>query len=183
METEEAVQARLERRRFHYNQSLEVLRATTAFEHAALRPAYMLNGGALIVFLALFGSVVTSNDPSQILDEPLAICAIGVWVLGLVGAASSTVLGYYSQLSFRHEGNARMHGRRFWEEEKFVRVRSQIREAYKQGKCGVLQRRYAEYAILISGLFFLAGFTLAVLSISPWARRLVGTFLSYVGLL
>ena len=174
MNEEEAVQARLERRRFHYNQSLEVLRATITFEHAALRPAYMLNGGALIVFLALFGAVITSKDTSHILNEPLAVSAIVAWVLGLIGAASSTVFGYYSQLAFRHEGDATMHARRLWEEGKRARVRSRLKEARKQGRRGKRQRRCAEIAILISGLFFLAGFALAVLSMSPWARQFLG---------
>ena len=175
MNEEEGAQARLERRRFHYNQALEVLRANIAFEHAALRPAYMLNGGALIVFLALFGTIITSDDPSQVLHEPLAIGAMVVWVLGLMGAVSSTVFGYYSQLAFRLEGDANMHARRFWEEGKIARVRGHFKEARKQGKCGQRQRRRAEFAILMSGIFFISGFALAVLSISPWARQFLET--------
>ena len=81
-----------------HNRSLELIRAVAAFEHAALRPPFLLNGGALIVYMALFGAL-RSIANAQI-DISKAKQAMWAWVVGLLFASAAIALGYYSQRSF-----------------------------------------------------------------------------------
>ena len=58
---EEKAQRRLERLKFRIAHSIELIRATAAFEHAALRLPVILNSGALVAFLALIGALQGRN--------------------------------------------------------------------------------------------------------------------------
>ena len=63
---QEAADRKLERLKFKHAQSIELLRATTAFEHAALRLVFLMNGGALVAFVALFGSLSARDVTSSL---------------------------------------------------------------------------------------------------------------------
>ena len=94
----------LERLKHAQALELEMIKATAAFEHAALRPPFLLNGGALVVYLALYG-VLISRGSGFALDQALARWAMGLWIAGLVAAAIATAAGFRSQFSFRkHRG-------------------------------------------------------------------------------
>src|SRR3990172_5283938 len=77
---------------------LELLRATTAFEHAVLKPTFLLNGGALVIVFALLGTIW--KDKGQFAGVDVLILAIGCWAAGLASAAVASVLGYLSQWAF-----------------------------------------------------------------------------------
>ena len=65
---------------------LELNRATGAFEHAALRPVVILNGGALVAFLSLLGAVWEPDNKPAIHDVSVAI---GVNRTGFAGGSNS----------------------------------------------------------------------------------------------
>lgn len=70
----------------------ELTRATAAFEHAAIKPLYFLNGGALVAVLAFAGKC-----PGMALGIRYAMLC---WLLGLIFATLTTFAGYFSQHSF-----------------------------------------------------------------------------------
>ena len=73
----------------------QLQQATSTFEHAALKPAFLLNGGALVVVLAYMGS-----EGAERLNLQLAVIAVACWGLGLLSAAFATACAYLSQLAF-----------------------------------------------------------------------------------
>ena len=81
-----------------YGLEYEMIRATAGFEHAALKPLFLLNGGALIVY---FGLIASKRDTSLTIDFSIGRIAVGIWALGLVLATSSAILGAFSQFAFR----------------------------------------------------------------------------------
>lgn len=78
----------------------EMVRATAAFEHATLRPLFLLNGGALVTYLALYGAL---NRPggAAALDTKFAAVAIGCWVVGLLLAMICAFRASQSQYAYR----------------------------------------------------------------------------------
>ncbi len=100
-ENSEAANRRLERLRLEHTHSMELLRATVAFEHAALKPPMLLNGGAVVVFLALFGALKAKSGDVSVIDENWVLWAILAWIAGLLSGTFATGKGYYSQLAFR----------------------------------------------------------------------------------
>ena len=72
---------------------LELFRAESAYEHAALKPLFLLNGGAVVAVMTFAGH----NLQVQKFDFALPVLA---WSLGLVCAAVIAGLGYYSQHCF-----------------------------------------------------------------------------------
>ncbi len=87
---------------------LELIRATVAFEHAALRPTFLLNGGALIAVLTFLGHAWTRDGSWVAINKVSMIWAIISWALGVFTAGAATFFGYTSQheflLWFRHRG-------------------------------------------------------------------------------
>ena len=83
----------------------DLFRATSAFEHIALRPLILLNGGALVVLLAFLGTIWDANAGVKGLDAALVWWAAGVWALGLFLAASAAAAGYFSQFAFYKAGS------------------------------------------------------------------------------
>ena len=82
---------------------LEFNRATAAFEHAALRPGIILNGGAAAAFVTLLGAVAKTTESDGIgstIDFGWASGAIIVWTAGLVFAAVALGFGWHSQRSY-----------------------------------------------------------------------------------
>jgi hypothetical protein len=69
---EEAKERRLERLRHLHAQAIELTNATAAFEHAALAPPMLLNGGALVAVLALLGT----ENFGALAGHPLSVIAI-----------------------------------------------------------------------------------------------------------
>ena len=161
-EEQEAGQRQLERLRFSHAQSVELLRATTAFEHAALRPPMLLNGGALVVFLALFGSVKTGASTIQGFDDTWTVVAIGIWILGLLVASAGTALGYYSQLAFYKERGRRIDAERERDQENLEEAGKKEAEAKCQGDKGQRHRRRAELCWFLSVASFILGVFAAI---------------------
>ena len=72
--------------------------ATAEFERAALQPLLLLNGGAAVAFVALLGAIWEKTNSR--ISLPLAIAAVGVWVVGLLLAAFAMIAGYLRQREF-----------------------------------------------------------------------------------
>ncbi len=83
----------------HLRHALESRRqlrqATINFEHAALKPLYLLNGGGLIAFLTFLGTGAATN-----LEGGWTTAAMVIWLIGLVLAGFATAFGYQSQFEF-----------------------------------------------------------------------------------
>ena len=90
----ELANKRIKAYKAHYDHDLELTRATAAFEHAALKPLYLLNGGALVVYLALLGTWVSSSKPEYPVNLAVAWVAVIVWGVGLVLAVIATGLAF-----------------------------------------------------------------------------------------
>ena len=75
---------------------VELIRATAAFEHAVLRVAFLLNGGALIATMTFLGNVW----PKEHFARGSIVTALLIWILGLVMAGFATHYGYLSQHNF-----------------------------------------------------------------------------------
>lgn len=73
--------------------------ATSAFEHAAIAPLLLLNGGGAVAFLTLLGAV---SDPRARFSASIswAIAASVAWGVGLVLAALAASFGLVSQRAF-----------------------------------------------------------------------------------
>ena len=103
---EQEYQVRFEYLRSRFNHSLELAKATIAFEHAALRPLYLLNGGAIVAVLAFFGAIA-KEQPSVFREMVLySLPGFGFWAAGLCAAMKATSAGYRSQLSFYKAANS-----------------------------------------------------------------------------
>ncbi len=88
---------RLEIYKERYKHELLLNEHTAAFEHAAVRPAILLNGGAIVAFLTLIGSVWKSGTQPNL---DLVGVALAIWCIGLVTSSVATGLGYVSQRAF-----------------------------------------------------------------------------------
>jgi len=83
-----------------YGLEYEMIRATAAFEHAALRTLLLLNGGGLGIYITLYAAL--SRDAAcRSIDQHLAQLAVGGWVVGLVTAALCAFFAARSQFAFR----------------------------------------------------------------------------------
>ena len=81
-----------------------LLRGTIEFEHAALRPFFLLNGGALVVSLAFLSAVLPSEELRSSFKTDLMVMAVLAWCAGLVFAVLATGFGYIAQKEY-YEGN------------------------------------------------------------------------------
>ena len=79
---------------------IELFRAVVAHEHAALRPLFLLNGGAAVAALAFIGQVWPS-------DVSGLIVAMVIWSVGLFAAGLAAGLAYVSQNAFYRESGHR----------------------------------------------------------------------------
>src|SRR5512143_171398 len=77
---------------------LELTRATAQFEHAAMRPLYLLNGGALIATLTYLGHALGSDKPEP--TRWAILTALALWLSGLLFAGLTAQFGYNSQWNF-----------------------------------------------------------------------------------
>lgn len=156
-----------ERNRFRYAEITELLRATNAFEHAALRPPFLMNGGAVVVYLALYGTIITSESAAvrDSISTPLAIAAMVIWIVGLIAGASAVAFGYYHQFNFRKESSARV--RCAWAEDDGQPDEADAHHAAAEehGNKAVRQRRCAECSWALGIGCFVFGVVLAILSI------------------
>ena len=82
----------------------EVFRATIAIEHAVLKPIFLLNGGAVLVYLTFLGAIIGAGMkwPN---DWLIPILAVVAWCGGLVCAALTSGFTWHSQFNFyKHRG-------------------------------------------------------------------------------
>ena len=137
--------------------------ATAALEHAALRPPFLLNGGALIAYVALMGATWPGNGAG---NHSLGYWAMLLWCAGLVGAMAATACAYRSQLAFKKEMGRRIdvidHERRG----DGAMATGHETEAGRQGDRAVTLRGWAEALVVLSVLLFIFGIALAMRAIS-----------------
>ncbi len=134
---------------------LELVRATNAFEHAAIKPPFILNGGALVVVLALLGAIW--KDAGSFTDVNLLVYALAGWGFGLFFAACAAVLGYQSQFAFlkaRHRELDAEHAKDANDKEG---ARRKLREQNTEGEHGASRRGWAKACVGLSLLLFLTG--------------------------
>jgi hypothetical protein len=146
-----------------HNRSVELRRATAAFEHAALRRLFLLNGGALIVYLALFGALRASEHGE--IDLYYSIAAMTAWGVGLFLSSAAITCAYYSQKGFekaQHRligaldaelaGNLRLAGKR-------------ENERITERKLGHAYRKWTTFLAAVGLLAFIAGVGLGMYAV------------------
>ena len=77
----------------------EYFKAVGAFEHAALKGLYILNGGAALALLAFVGRIWQSNTEPATVVSGIAT-AMYFLIVGLGFAFTCTVAGFFSQNFF-----------------------------------------------------------------------------------
>lgn len=157
----------IERFKWRLTGSVELLRATSAFEHAALRPPFFLNGGAAVVFVAFLGAVSASSEARFLPDWTLGIWAVVAWIVGLVFSSTATALGYYSQLAFRKATNRALAEDKARDDGNQDKASKEAQERGKQNHKGYANRRLAELLWAGSLLAFVVGIVLALWAIKP----------------
>jgi hypothetical protein len=80
-----------------YEHERDLAKATAAFEHAAIKPLFLLNGGALVAFMTFLGALNQAREPRIHFGERWAVAALFVWAAGLTYAAVATYYGYRAQ--------------------------------------------------------------------------------------
>ncbi len=78
---------------------IELARQVAAFEHAALKPLYLLNGGGAVALLAFIGQIWSRESADQLTISGIAV-AISFYIFGLIFAAVATLAGYAQQQFF-----------------------------------------------------------------------------------
>src|SRR5947209_8094438 len=101
MTDDNSVAKKLERLKHLYRLEYEMIRATAAFEHATIQPLFYLNGGALVVYLGLFGALHRNDGASGAINWSVGKFAVWLWIAGLCVATLTVFLGALSQLAFR----------------------------------------------------------------------------------
>ena len=146
-----------------HRRSVELLKATAAFEHATLRPPFVLNGGALVVYLALFG-VLRSSEHGEI-NLYYSIAAMTAWVVGLVLTFSAVACAYYSQRNFEKAQRRLIEAldAEFAGDQRLVGKRETERAAVN--KRGHAQRKWATFLVTVSFLAFVIGVGLGMYAV------------------
>lgn len=150
---------------------LELVRATNAFEHAAVKPPFLLNGGALVVVLALLGAIW--KDTGNFAEKNLLVYALACWGVGLFFAAIAVALGYQSQFAFLKARHRELDAEHAKDANDKKEVSRKLHEQKIEGKRGVSWRAWARGCVGLSLLLFLAGvavgFAALLKSIPPTA--------------
>jgi len=159
----------LERFKHGLASELELLRATAAFEHVALKALYLLNGGGLVVFLALYGAITTSARDEVTMAHDLAFSAMVAWVVGLVIAAIATGLSYGSQYGFLKSRRRRLDADKAEEDGESQAAGEKAVEAKCWDQKAKRLRCCATVLWMVSIIAFLLGVALAWFSIETGA--------------
>ena len=131
-------------------------------------PPFLLNGGALVVYLALLGGV-TDKEGFPLLDRGWATWAMWLWIGGLVIGSTATALGYFSQDAFRRHRDHEIQEQEAREEGNSKQVDERKADAKRLGDRGQWTRLVAGIAIIVSVCLFIGGVLTAVqsLPVSP----------------
>lgn len=163
---EEERERRLERLRYLHASAIELTSATSAFEHAALAPPMLLNGGALVAFLALLGA----DSFKSIAADPLGAAATIAWLAGVTAAATATAFGFFSQRAFQMEVHRAIEANRAEFEGNVESAAEKTAERGRLGALGVCYRNLTKAAYLLSMVAFVLGTALAMIAVrSPGA--------------
>jgi len=148
---------------------LELVRATNVFEHAALKPPFILNGGALVVMMALLGAIWRDNG--QFAEKGMLIYALICWGAGLFFAAIAAASGYLSQFAFLKARHKELDAEHAKDARDRIEVRRNLTDQKIEGKRGIIWRDWAKVCVVLSLLLFLAGVVIGanalLMSISP----------------
>jgi hypothetical protein len=86
----------LERYKADREQELELKRATDAYEHAWIKAATTLNGGAAAAFVTLLGIVWKTGEHPW----PMAVSALLCWAVGLLLTSAATNRALQAQIRY-----------------------------------------------------------------------------------
>lgn len=163
----------IERYKAMHAYQLELVRATNAFEHATLKPPFILNGGALVVVMALLGAIW--KDGNQFVDKGMLVYALACWGAGLLLASIASAFGYQSQFSFLKARHRELDAEYAKDAGKKNEVRRNLALQEIEGKRGISRRGWAKICIGFSLLLFLVGIAIGVIAllnnISPVAVK------------
>lgn len=148
--------------------------ATAAFEHAAIAPLLLINGGGAVAYLTLLGASA-DKEASLPISVIWAVGAIAAWSAGLVVGAGAARLGLLRQQAF-----SKAHRYRREVAEQVLLAETSMADALKpdgysperwgEKRCAekargdTLGRRY-QHAIALSIAFFVGGAACAAISV------------------
>lgn len=139
---------------------LEMIKATVAFEHAALRPPFLLNGGALVVYLALYGAL-SRGDSASSFDRCYVYWAMSLWIVGLVVATIATGAGFWSQFSFRRHRGQQIKEAEARDQNNPSDADKRKTESERYARYGEISRKAAFVCVIFSVILFISGVILA----------------------
>lgn len=147
-----------------HERELSMIEATAAFERMAARTLFLLNSGALVVYLALFGSLQGHKIGTR-LDYGLALGAMCTWGIGVVIATLGVVLAAGSQFYFRKmRGEQRRTAVRNEKENNGENVSENTECAKKYKRKAQCRRTISIWLYGLSIFLFLFGFGLGAFS-------------------
>jgi hypothetical protein len=151
---------RLEKYKAAISREVELMKFESTFEHASIKPLFLLNGGALVAYSTFLGA----NLKHEAVINWYVIAAAIAWAIGLILGTIATWLLYHSQWFFR-----RAAGRKIdvieAEQESGTRSCDKQCEAKGLSEKGQKRRTYAKWVSAISIFVFLVGVILATLAL------------------
>ncbi len=129
---------------------IELFRAVVTHEHAALRPLFLLNGGAAVAALAFIGQVWPA-DVSGI------VVAMVIWSVGLFAAGLAAGLAYFSQNAFYRESGHRQSAKKAKEDNDTAKASDELKKHETQAQRGHRCRIAVYWLGAISLVCFILG--------------------------
>ena len=165
-QNEEAARVRIERLKFLFSHANQLQQETATFEHAALRPLFVMNGGALAAMVAYLGS-----NASERVDLSLVLLAIASWAIGLLCGALAASLGYLSQLTFYKATGRDLHAELTRGDKDTERFERHIAQHDEFAKKAVSYRNWAHGLGGGSLVLFLAGIFWSIVAFIEVAKN------------
>ena len=151
---------RLARYKAAIDREIELMKFESTFEHASLKPIFLLNGGALVAY----STFLVANLKQETVVSFYVLAAAIAWAFGLVLATVATLFLYHSQWFFRRAAARKVEA---IEAEQDSDHGSSVKlcEATSFSDKGQKSRTRAKWVIAVSILFFLVGVLLASVAI------------------
>lgn len=156
---------RIERLRRLYGLELEAIRAAATLELAVIRLLFLLNGGALVVYLGLVGALTRTASAARSIEWSSGTDAIWTWIAGLILATAATFFAARSRYARRkvNQCEATRAAREFaLPDESVTTLPKDVTEADDERS---YMETMAKFAAFSSVLVFMLGFWYAFLSI------------------
>lgn len=153
----------LERYKANAAYQVELLKATVAFEHAALKPLPLLNGGAIIAMLTFAGNTASATSPA--INGPALKWAAVAWSAGLIASVLAIFSGYWSQHFFLKAAARERDADELRREGKPEQASAEQCRHERFADKGVITRRLAYFGAAVSLMAFIVGTAYGIVAV------------------